>query len=69
MTTRKPTFKRIVVAGLLCAGAGWGLAQHGPGPRAEGMGHHDTAKMQSRMDQGLTALKSKLHVTAAQEAA
>jgi protein CpxP len=76
MTTRTPTFKRIVLAGLLCASAGLGLAQPGPaagpggpGPRAEGMGRYDPAKMQARMDQRLAALKTKLQVTAAQEAA
>lgn len=74
MTTRTPTFKRIVLAGLLCASAGLGLAQPAPaagpvapGPRAEAMGRHDPAKMQARIDQRLAALKAKLQITAAQE--
>ena len=76
MTSRTPTFKRIVLAGLLCASAGLGLAQPGPaagpggpGPRAETMGRYDPAKMQARMDQRLAALKAKLQVTATQETA
>ena len=76
MTSRTPTFKRIVLAGLLCASAGLGLAQPGPaagpggpGPRSETMGRYDPAKMQARMDQRLAALKAKLQVTAAQETA
>ena len=76
MTSRTPTFKRIVLAGLLCAGAGLGLAQSTPaagpatpGPRAEAMGRHDPAKMQARMDQRLAAFKAKLQITPAQEAA
>lgn len=76
MTHRTPTFKRIVLAGLLCASAGLGLAQTAPaagpvtpGPRAEAMGRHDPAKMQARMDQRLAAFKAKLQITPAQEAA
>ena len=76
MTSRTPTFKRIVLAGLLCASAGLGLAQSTPapgpgtpGPRAEAMGRHDPARMQARMDQRLAALKAKLQITPAQEAA
>lgn len=76
MTTRTPTFKRIVLAGLLCASAGLGLAQPaptagpgGPGPRTESMGRHDPAKMQARMDQRLAAFKAKLQITPAQETA
>lgn len=76
MTSRTPTFKRIVLAGLLCASAGLGLAQTAPaagpvtpGPRAEAMGRHDPAKMQARMDQRLAAFKAKLQITPAQEAA
>ena len=76
MTNRTPAFKRIVLAGLLCASAGLALAQPGPaagpggpGPRAEGMGRYDPARMQARMDQRLAALKAKLQITAAQEAA
>jgi Spy/CpxP family protein refolding chaperone len=76
MTSRTPTFKRIVLAGLLCASAGLSLAQPAPaagpggsGPRAEAMGRHDPAKMQARMDQRLAAFKAKLQITAAQEAA
>jgi len=58
MTSRTPTFKRIVLAGLLCASAGLGLAQPAPaagpaspGPPAEAMGRHDPAKMQARREQ------------------
>ena len=76
MTHRTPTFKRIVLAGLLCASAGLGLAQTAPaagpatpGPRAEAMGRHDPARMQARMDQRLAAFKAKLQITPAQEAA
>ena len=73
MTTRTPAFKRIILAGLLCAGAGMGLAQPapaaGPGPRAESVGRYDPAKMEARMDQRLAALKAKLQLTAAQETA
>ena len=76
MTSRTPTFKRIVLAGILCASAGLGLAQTGqatgpggPGPRAETMGRYDPAKMQARMDQRLAAIKAKLQITTAQEAA
>ena len=64
MTSRTPTFKRIVLAGLLCASAGLGLAQTAPaagpvtpGPRAEAMARHDPARMQARMDQRLAAFK------------
>lgn len=76
MTNRTPTFKRIVLAGLLCASAGLSLAQPAPaaspvtpGPRAEAMGRHDPANMQARMDQRLAALKAKLQLTPAQESA
>lgn len=76
MTNRSPSFKRIILAGLLCASAGLGMAQPGPaagpagpGPRAEGMGRYDPARMQARMDQRLAALKAKLQITAEQEAA
>ena len=63
MTSRTPTFKRVVLAGILCASAGLGLAQTAPaagpatpGPRAEAMGRHDPARMQARMDQRLAVV-------------
>lgn len=76
MTSLNNSFKLLVLAGLLCASAGFALAQPGPaaapcapGSRAEGMGRQDPAKMQARMGQRLAAFKAKLQLTSAQEAA
>lgn len=43
--------------------------QTGPRGSHHRMGHRDPAKMQARMDQHLTALKSRLKITPAQESA
>lgn len=70
------TFSRIILAGLLCASAGFSLAQGGPGMQGGhhgGMGRHDPAEMQTRMqahmERRLAELKAKLKITPTQEAA
>ena len=68
--------RHIVLAGLLCASAGFGLAQGGPGMhggQAGAMGRHDPAemhtRMQAHMDKRVAEFKVKLKITPAQEAA
>lgn len=68
--------RHIILAGLLCASAGFSVAQGGPGmPGGHhgGMGRHDPAemhtRMQARMDKRLAEFKLKLQIAPAQETA
>jgi len=76
MTSHKQTFQRFLLTALLCTGASLSMAQGGPaaaggghGMHTEGARQHEPAKMQARMADQMAAVKTKLQLTPAQEAA
>jgi hypothetical protein len=76
MTSHKQTFQRFLLTALLCTGASLSMAQGGPaaaggghGMHSEGARQHEPAKMQARMADQMAAVKTKLQLTPAQEAA